>query len=153
MPNEQLSVFNPNTRVKEIRTDFLPDFVDLNVVFDPASDGRAERGESWDKLGALVKTQIATWPGDETTKDRLWAEIENRHPGDYVAGKILMEPVLFLSNLTIHQLKQVRNLLYLSENPADRYDKAPRAEAMVTGYILGRESELATKSIIINQGE
>lgn len=152
--DKEVKPSNPNTKVRVIRDDYLLEVVDLDVVIDRASDGRKERGETWEKLGAWAKSQIESWPGDDKIKNQNLLKLERRHPADTVPFMIIQEPVLMLSNLSIEQLGKIEKLLWLcTENTTGLDNSAFQAGLVVGGVRLGREFERVQKVGIIKPGD
>jgi hypothetical protein len=152
MLGEQISVFNPNTKIRTVRNDQLSQDIDLEVkCYRPGSDGRSERWEAGEKLKLFAQEQINSWsgdqaPGDQALKESLLGELESGVAFQMIPHLIAMEPVLMLSNLDINQLKKIDTLLYFCEINSDRYNSAYVARSMVEGIILGRQIEQAKKS-------
>ncbi len=151
---ETISPYNPNTRVREIRTDDWP-VVDLDVAFDPESDGRRERGEARKKLGAWAIRQVKSWQGDQEIKNQILNGVHglklNTHPADVVPYLISIEPVLMLSNLPTEQLAKIETLLDLCclsiSTDLESQREFREAEHVVGAFRLGIETQKARSNI------
>jgi len=153
--NEKVSPYNSHTKVIEVRTDGWP-ILDLDVAFDPQSDGRKERAEALQKLDAWAKKQVESWQGDPQIKDEILnglTGLNKMHPGEVIPNLIAIEPLLMLSNLPTEQLTKIEDLLDLCRLGCSdsEHQRVGRAKTIVGAFRLGKETQKA-QSIIQSGG-